>query len=66
MRPRSIVVTAALLGASAFVVYAQQPTTTNLGSDANGNPSTSDRDDRAISGRWRWSRGPVSQAGPPP
>jgi len=38
MRPRSIVVTAALLGASAFVVYAQQPTTTNLGSDANGNP----------------------------
>jgi hypothetical protein len=38
MRPASIVVTAALAGATAFVVGAQQSTTTNLGPDEHGNP----------------------------
>src|SRR5713226_4680102 len=38
MRQGSVLATAALFGASAFAVRAQQPTTANLGSDANGNP----------------------------
>ena len=38
MKPASIVVTAAWLAASAFVIHAQQPAATNLGTDANGNP----------------------------
>jgi hypothetical protein len=38
MRQRTVLVTAALLGAGAFLVGARQPTGTNLGSDANGNP----------------------------
>ena len=39
MKPTSMVVTAALLAAGAVLVHAQQAaTTTNLGTDANGNP----------------------------
>jgi len=39
MKPTSMVVTAALLSAGAVLVHAQQAaTTTNLGTDANGNP----------------------------
>jgi hypothetical protein len=38
MRPTWLVVAAALAGASTFVSRAQQPTATNLGTDANGNP----------------------------
>src|SRR5258708_37420386 len=37
-RPQTLVVTAALLAANAFLARGQQPTTTNLGNDANGNP----------------------------
>src|SRR5450631_3843466 len=38
MRPGSVLVTATLLGTSACLVGAQQPTSTTPGSDANGNP----------------------------
>jgi len=38
MKPASIVLTSAWLTASAFAIHAQQPSATNLGTDANGNP----------------------------